>query len=133
MSKNKPNLIEKTWDLLSKLPINIKLQQEIKELSGVMENKANWEKILDPKSTYKLLYSLKIINALHGNRKDTKATQWKFKFVQMGGFNHLLRTFISLDVISIETNLTMKCIEHLIIILYDFITSDKELSKQVID
>lgn len=70
LSKDKPQLIETTWDLLSKLPVNAKLQMEIKEISGVMENKNNWEKILDPKSTYKLLYSLKIINGLHGNRKD---------------------------------------------------------------
>jgi len=39
------------------------LQLEIKELNGVLENKNNWEKILDPRSTNKLLYSLKIINS----------------------------------------------------------------------
>lgn len=51
----------------------------------------------------------------------------------MGGFSHLLKTFISLDIKSIETNLTMKCIENLIVILYEFITSEKELVKQVMD
>ena len=38
-----------------------------------MENAKNWEKILDPKSTNKLLYSLKIISNLHTNKKDPKA------------------------------------------------------------
>ena len=34
------------------------------------ENNKNWEKLLDPKSTNKLLYSLRIINNLHANKKD---------------------------------------------------------------
>lgn len=39
-----------------------------------MENKKNWDKILDPKSTNKLLYSLRIISNMHtGNKKDPKA------------------------------------------------------------
>lgn len=39
------------------------------------DNKANWEKILDPKHINKLLYSLQIINTLQGsNKKDQKAT-----------------------------------------------------------
>jgi hypothetical protein len=70
-------LIESTWDLLQKLPVNIKLHQEIKDLSGMIsmnENRQIWEKILDPKSINKLLYSLQIVNQMQGgtNRKDTK-------------------------------------------------------------
>jgi hypothetical protein len=66
-----------TWDLLQKLPVNNKLHQEIKDLSGMIslnENKQIWEKILDPKSINKLLYSLQIVNQMQGgtNRKDTK-------------------------------------------------------------
>jgi hypothetical protein len=51
----------------------------------------------------------------------------------MGGFQHLLKTFINLDIKQIDTNLTMKCIEHLIIILYEFISNDKDLTKLVMD
>jgi hypothetical protein len=50
-----------TWDLLQKLPVNNKLHQEIKDLSGMIslnDNRLIWEKILDPKSINKLLYSL---------------------------------------------------------------------------
>jgi hypothetical protein len=68
-----PALVEITWDLLQKIPVNARLQQEIKELSGVMENARNWERILDPSSTNKLLYSLKIINSLHAQKKDQKS------------------------------------------------------------
>ena len=40
-----------------------------------MEDKANWAKILDPKSTHKLLYSLKIINNIHNNNKKDPKVQ----------------------------------------------------------
>jgi hypothetical protein len=70
-------LIESTWELLQKLPVNNKLHQEIKDLSGMIsmnDNRQIWEKILDPKSINKLLYSLQIVNQMQGgtNRKDTK-------------------------------------------------------------
>ena len=47
----------------------------------------------------------------------------------MGGFSHLLKTFANLEINAIDTNLTMKCIEHLIIILYEFLSVDKDLNK----
>jgi hypothetical protein len=56
-----------TWDLLQKLPVNNKLHQEIKDLSGMSsmtDNRQIWEKILDPKSINKLLYSLQIVNQM---------------------------------------------------------------------
>lgn len=64
-STRSSHLVEETWELLQKLPVNKKLQQEIKDLSGMnslSDNKATWEKILDPKSVNKLLYSLKIVS-----------------------------------------------------------------------
>jgi hypothetical protein len=63
------------------------------------------------------------------NRKDTKQGQWRFKFVQMGGLSHLLRTFLGLNIKSIETNLTLRCIELLIITLTDIMHSDREASR----
>ncbi len=51
----------------------------------------------------------------------------------MGGFNHLLKTFIGLDLKQIDTGLTMKCVDLLIIILYDFIYNEKDLIKNVME
>ncbi|CDW78729.1 UNKNOWN [Stylonychia lemnae] len=133
LSKDNPQLVETAWDLLQKLPVNVKLSQEIKELSGLGENSKNWERLLDPKSTNKLLYSLRIINNLHSNKKDPKCQQWKYKFVSLGGFTHLLKTFINLEIKQIDTNLILKCVEHLIFILHDFIVNDRELVKLVMD
>ncbi len=111
---SKSHLIEAAWDLLQKLPINEKLHQEIKDLTGMQlmnDNKQKWEQLLDPKSINKLLYSLQIVSQINGgNRKDQKPNQWRYKFIQMGGLQHLMRTFLSLNVPSIESNLTIKCI-----------------------
>ena len=51
----------------------------------------------------------------------------------MGGFAHLLKTFISLEMKQIDSVLSMKCIESLIIILFDFFQSDKDLAKSVLE
>lgn len=80
LSTENITLVEPVWELLMKLPVNNKLQLEIKDLSGVMEDQENWNKILDPQSTHKLLYSLKIITTLHSNKKDAKFEQWRYKF-----------------------------------------------------
>lgn len=58
---------------------------------------------------------------------------WRDKFVERGGFSHLLHTFISLDIKSIETNLSLKCIEQLILMLWSFIQSFKDQSKIVLE
>jgi hypothetical protein len=56
----------------------MKLQQEIKDLTGMssmQDNRASWEKILDPRSVNKLFYSLRIVSDTHaGNKKDVKAS-----------------------------------------------------------
>jgi hypothetical protein len=66
------------------------------------------------------------------SKKDQKQNQWRFKFVSMGGLSHLLRTFLSLNIKSIETNLTLKCIELLIGTLTEIMTGDREGGNQSI-
>ena len=50
----------------------------------------------------------------------------------MGGFTHLLNTFINLDIKHIDTFLTLKCIENLIILLNEFLQSEKNLTHEVL-
>ena len=83
-----------------------------------------------------LLYSLKIVNTLYSSRSPAKSVQqsllqWRLKFTSLGGFSHLLHTFAHLTLPSIDTTLTLKCIDNLIIILYEFFTQDKDLVKEV--
>lgn len=67
---------KKVWDLLMLLPTNRHMLEELSELSthpaapygtanGTVEGGAvKWEEILDPSSTFKLLYSLQIVDSL---------------------------------------------------------------------
>ena len=64
------------------------------------------------------------------NRKDQKQGQWRFKFVSMGGLAHLLRTFLNLNIKSIESNLPLKCIELLITTLTEMMNSDRETGRE---
>lgn len=95
-------------------------------MNSMQDNKLFWEKILDPNHINKLLYSLQIVSSMQGgNKKDPKAAQWRYKFITMGGLTHLIRTFLSLNLQSIETNLTLKCIELLVATLHEVMYADK--------
>ncbi len=48
----------------------------------------------------------------------------------MGGLNHLLRTFLGLNIKSIESNLTLKCIDLLIDTLMSVMQADKDREKE---
>lgn len=132
LAKNSPSLVEPVWELLQKLPVNAKLHQDISQLQGAKEG---WNSLLDSRSTHKLLYSLKIIEGLHGpkpnkgqaNEEATKAlgefkdlSVWKRRFIELGGFRHLLDTLIGLQIEAIDSKLTLRCIESLIGALLDF-------------
>mmetsp|Transcript_9591 Transcript_9591/g.9231 ORF Transcript_9591/g.9231 Transcript_9591/m.9231 type:complete len:440 (+) Transcript_9591:490-1809(+) len=131
--KQQGSLIEQTWDLLTKLPVNAKLQEELKELSLVANDPSGWSQILDSSSTFKLLYSLKIVNSLNQNAKqnDPATIYWRALFVKLGGFKHLLNTFLNLNIQQIETNLTLKCIELLITILFEFANLEKSIMVEI--
>ncbi len=104
----------------------------MKELQLVSKDPGNWSIILDPKSTLKLLYTLKILTTLNNNKKDTKTLQWRQTFFKLGGFHHLLTTFLQLDIKKIETSLTLKCIEYLINLLFEFSQLDKNVVGEVL-
>jgi hypothetical protein len=66
------------------------------------------------------------------NKKDPKTIQWRTTFVQLGGTQHLLHTFINLNIVSIENSLTLKCIEKLLMILFEFVGIDKSIIGEII-
>lgn len=61
LAMGQSELVEPVWGLLEKLPVNSKLHDDIKDLRGTDQG---WDSLLDPHSTAKLLYSLKIIEEL---------------------------------------------------------------------
>jgi hypothetical protein len=49
----------------------------------------------------------------------------------MGGFTHLLNTFVNLDVKKIDTFLTLKCIDILITTIMEFILIEKRNMEEI--
>ena len=77
------------------LPINGKLHNDLSQLQGDLNV------LFDSKSTHKLLYSLKIFEEMkfQANQEGISDLQtWKQKFIQMGGFEHILVTFSALPI-----------------------------------
>jgi hypothetical protein len=58
------------WSLLMQVPVNQKLLQKIKQLADIRPMEIpddayeGWAEIVDPASTYKMLYSLQILNTM---------------------------------------------------------------------
>ena len=50
----------------------------------------------------------------------------------MGGFDHLLSTLINLNLKKIDTNLTLKCIDQLVISLCEYMHLERSLMDQVL-
>lgn len=144
LAKSSAKLVEPVWDLLQKLPVNAKLHQDISLLQGAQED---WNRLLDSRSTHKLLYSLKIIEGLaakaniDGEKQTDKAAKqqpneavpqndhsaWKRKFVERGGFEHLLDTLTGLEIEAIDSKLTLRCIESLLGTILEFMQVDPAL------
>lgn len=65
-----------------------------------------WELLIDPFHTYKMLYSLQLINALTdvGQHKAKVGTPiefdsaWRLKFIEKGGLTHLFQLLLTTEV-----------------------------------
>ena len=68
-----------------------------------------------------LLYSVKIM------REMLKKPDFTEKFVKLGGFEHLLKCFLDLHTKKIENALSIKCLENLIMIIFELSTKVAEL------
>mmetsp|Transcript_1402 Transcript_1402/g.1597 ORF Transcript_1402/g.1597 Transcript_1402/m.1597 type:complete len:548 (-) Transcript_1402:2854-4497(-) len=83
------------WNLLTQTPVNKTLYANIKNLD--IKDKKDWDTLMDPHNMYKLLYSLQIINSLIcspdtesvGNSELQERYEWRLRFLQLGGFDHL--------------------------------------------
>lgn len=52
---------------------------------------------------------------------SSASSAWKQQFVALGGFEHLLHTLISLKVETIDSMLTLTCIESIVLMIVDFL------------
>ena len=101
------------WKLLNRLPTSPEIFENILMLKGVKDaSDRDWSSLLDSSSTYKLLYSLHVLEYLmedHGSDKDEDKEggflwardpkllehkkNWRADFIAYGGFDHLFRIF----------------------------------------
>ena len=70
-----------------------------------------WSKIIDPNSTHKMLYSLKLVSQLItiNNEKLSEAEiqerfEWRQRFLELGGFEHLYFIMITYDFETLNQN-----------------------------
>ena len=110
------NLADVAWQLIIRLPTSQGTFAKVTQLSGVRDTEEkNWNEILDPQSSHKLLYTFYIIKYLmthttgdgssnkelneYLTKNDQQLTSqiatWRKDFIQFGGFSHLFKIFLS--------------------------------------
>jgi hypothetical protein len=89
------NLSVAVWNLLMQLPTNQQILDSLKSLSS--DNA--WKALLDPDNTYKLFYSLQIVDGLLNEPNATATTadesQWRSRFVGSGGIGLLFHILLT--------------------------------------
>lgn len=120
------------WDLLSRLPTNEQLAQKITTFDFKDESQGgalNWNLIFDPQSTLKLFYSLQIIDrsnirplTSYSDVQRAKIEEWCGVFLNEGGFLHLYRILMELDLDTVfSASLNRQCLRLLLTIVNYFI------------
>jgi hypothetical protein len=105
-----PDITEASWALLNQVPVNQQLLSKIR-LLGENMSQIEWSKIIDPNSTHKMLYSLKLVSQLItiNNEKLSEAEiqerfEWRQRFLELGGFEHLYFIMITYDFETLNQN-----------------------------
>ena len=106
-----PDITEASWSLLTQVPVNQQLLSKIRLLNGTDRegegqpmSQSEWSKIIDPNGIHKMLYSLQLVNQLItiNNEKLSDAEiqerfEWRQRFLELGGFDHLYFILITYD------------------------------------
>lgn len=74
-------------NLLSKIPVNEQILEELKSL----EFRNDWNNLLDSRCVFKLLYSLQIVDSII-RQEDSEL--WRNRFLSLGGVKHIYQILI---------------------------------------
>lgn len=104
---------EKVWELLMVLPTNDLMRAKIRgdeecesSLSPLTSGgSASWAQLFDASSTFRLLYSLQIVESIIVGEDSSEAEklaqyEWKRRFLETGGLSHLLNVILQTDLVS---------------------------------
>ncbi|KAK5577390.1 hypothetical protein RB653_002331 [Dictyostelium firmibasis] len=142
---NIQSIAQDVWDLLMLLPVNRHILSEITVdivNSGIKQQTStiNWDNLFDPKSSYRLLYSLLIIESMvvndsyHGDGDviggsldgGSGSNEWKQKFISSGGSNHLIKILMTTDLQNPSRgNKRNTCLSVLLRIIYNILEANR--------
>src|SRR5687768_4163207 len=87
------------------LPTNAKVFNDINTLQQSTMAGPNWDQLLDARSTFKLLYSLQLIDTLlhalptDSEEKKAEKLAWRQKFLTQGGLSHLFKILMTTNFV----------------------------------
>ncbi len=113
------------WELLTSLPRNARMEEDIKNIA--IGGPEDWNRLLDSASVHRLLYSLQIVEDMLREPEPLLASDpdpaaavktvdqaelresWNAEFLRKQGGNHLFQCMIGMPMQSIAQPLTRKC------------------------
>lgn len=109
-----------TWDLLMLLPTNQEMLSNLRSDGGTGAH--TWSRALDPRSAFKLLYSLQIVQSVIDNELREEEAHWCSWFVSNGGVHHLIQVLTSSEV-SLDNSSPKRriCMVHILRVIAQFV------------
>jgi hypothetical protein len=116
---------KQAWDLLMMLPTNQKMLTALADIR-TGDAQLNWEELLNRSSTFNLLYTLQIVQALmqpteDSAEKNAERAEWCNQFLARGGVNYLVNTLLTCDFFDVTRGSKRKvCLSLLLKIINSF-------------
>lgn len=114
------------WDLLMMLPTNQRLLTALSDIRNG-DSELNWEELLNRSSTFNLLYTLQIVQALmqpadEAAEKSAERAEWCNKFLSRGGVKYLVNTLLTNDFFEVSRGSKRKVCLSLLFKIINFFT-----------
>ncbi|KAL6057498.1 USP domain-containing protein [Balamuthia mandrillaris] len=124
------------WELLMSLPTNSNVLHAIETFQDGAQPQPKWDDLLDPLSTFKLLYSLQIVElkmepAHRETEEETKAKRlWCDNFLHKGGLRHLFHVATRNDLLQVSHGSKRKHVLSLLMKVINFFVIEEQPSKE---
>jgi len=120
LSSSNNSLTERAWDILSRLPTDSRLMNDLVNISTTTK----WNELMGSSTKdLKLLYSLEIVETI----LEKENAVWRAKFIRSGGYKHLVGLLTSCDLKNhFETRLGIATVDLLLRAVCFFTSDDDE-------
>ena len=119
------NTMERVWALLGSLPTQQHVLDGLSSLTSITEEGDGWEGLLDPSSTFRLLYALEVVTAqVHAAAPTTSlGLRWREAFLSKGGLQHIHSLLTTKAASALVSQLHTQCVATLLELEEHFIRS----------